>query len=95
VSATRVFHAGLFVLQVPDSATIQAGTAELREAFKSANAIPELGTVLGSAADAQVRQYAALLLRKKLQRPRVWAKIPPEAQASIKDGVLQARPNLE
>jgi len=84
-----VFFIEKFFLQLPDSSTIKSATSELREAFKSSNAIPELCTVLGASADPQVRQYAALLLRRKLQRPKVWAKMPNGAKANIKEGALQ------
>jgi hypothetical protein len=38
----------------------------------------------------QNRQYAALLLRKKLGRESIWKTITPETRAHIKQGCLTA-----
>jgi hypothetical protein len=57
-------------LIMPDNAAIQEGTAELKEAFKQPNAIPMLCAVLTSSANPQIRQYSALLLRKKLGKQK-------------------------
>ena len=47
----------------PDSEVIKAATAELRAAFKQPGVIPQLCAVLAGSPQAQIRQYAAVLLR--------------------------------
>lgn len=42
---------------------------------------------------AQIRQYASVILRKKLVKLRIWNLVPPEQQEIIKNGLLQAIAN--
>lgn len=77
-------------LLVPDNSTIQEGTAELREAYKDPNSIPELCRLMTSSEATEVRQYSALLLRKKFGKPKVWFKLDVPVRSTIKDGCLQA-----
>ncbi|XP_067002902.2 importin-4 [Anabrus simplex] len=80
-------------LLVADNAVIQKGTKELREAFKSPDVIPALCNVVGSSQNPQIRQYAAVLLRKRLYRPKHWMKLPVNVRDGIKQGILQALVN--
>jgi hypothetical protein len=48
------------------------GTQELREALKSPEAVPTLCQVMVSAKEPQVRQYAAVILRKRFGKSRHW-----------------------
>ena len=75
-------------LIMPDNAAIQEGTAELKEAFKQPNAIPMLCAVLTSSANPQIRQYSALLLRKKLGKQKTWRSISAEDRLSLKVGTI-------
>lgn len=56
------------------------GTNELREAFKSVDAIPGLCSAIGTSPNVQIRQLAAILLRKKLVKHRYWLKLPLETK---------------
>ena len=75
-------------LVMPDNAAIQEGTAELKEAFKQPNAIPMLCQVLGGSASPQIRQYSALLLRKKLGKQKTWHNLSAEDRQALKNGTL-------
>ncbi|XP_063239917.1 importin-4-like [Bacillus rossius redtenbacheri] len=77
-------------LLVADTAVIQQGTQELREAFKSPGVIPALCGVVGGSQNPQIRQYAAVLLRKRLSKARNWARLPENVRGDIKHGILQA-----
>ena len=74
----------------PDNALIQQGTAELKEAFKHPNAIPELCTILTNGNTPQIRQYSALLLRKKLGKGKLWKSLNQADRQTIKSGLLDA-----
>ena len=74
----------------PDSRLIAEGTKELRAAFKNPDAIPEMCRILSSCPDVTIRQYSALLLRKKFAKSKNWnEKLSPEARETIKKGCLQ------
>lgn len=78
-------------LMVPDNAVIQQGTAELKEAFKSPSAIPELCSVMTTSQVIQTRQYAALLLRKKLAKSAMWSNnLSVQDRSAIKVGCMEA-----
>ncbi|XP_069944549.1 importin-4-like isoform X2 [Cherax quadricarinatus] len=77
-------------LLVPDNAVIQEGTKELGEALKTPGVVGELCKVMGTSSDPQVRQYAAVILRKRLGKARHWTKLEADVKNGIKEGVLQA-----
>lgn len=77
-------------LLVSDNKVIQEGTKELKESFKSPEAIPALCQVLVSSNNAQVRQTAAVVLRRRLGKKHQWNKLDVATRASIKQGMLQA-----
>lgn len=80
-------------LLVADNAVIQQGTQELREAFKNPDVIPALCNVIGVSQNPQIRQYAAVLLRKRLSKNKHWTKLPVNVRDGIKQGILQALVN--
>ncbi|CAG9821795.1 unnamed protein product [Phaedon cochleariae] len=80
-------------LLVSNSKTIQEGTKELKEAFKKPEAIPALCDVLVTSTHPQIRQSAAVLLRRKLGKKRQWSKVNIEIRNRIKQGMLQALVN--
>ncbi|XP_018577628.1 importin-4 [Anoplophora glabripennis] len=80
-------------LLVANSKTIQEGTKELKEAFKKPGAIPALCDVIVTSANPQIRQSAAVLLRRKLGKKRQWSKLNVELRNRIKQGMLQALVN--
>ncbi|KAJ3660491.1 hypothetical protein Zmor_004938 [Zophobas morio] len=77
-------------LLVANSKVIQQGTKELKEAFKKPEAIPALCEVIVSSPNSQIRQSAAVLLRRKLGKKRQWSKLNVETRNRIKQGMLQA-----
>ncbi|XP_075230407.1 importin-4-like [Lycorma delicatula] len=70
--------------------TVQEGTKELREAFKNPEAVSALCVVVVSSPNPQIRQYAAVLLRRRLTKARYWSRLPIETRNSIKQGMLEA-----
>lgn len=75
-------------LLLPDSEQIALATVDLRSAFKQPGVIGELCTVLTSSGQVQVRQYAAVLLRKKFYKPKSWLKHSKPERDLLKNGVL-------
>ncbi|KAB0797014.1 hypothetical protein PPYR_11075 [Photinus pyralis] len=80
-------------LLVPNSKTIEQGTKELKEAFKKPEAVPALCDVVVGSSNAEVRQTAAVLLRRRLGKKSHWNRIDPEVRKRIKQGMLQALVN--
>ncbi|XP_049818951.1 importin-4-like isoform X2 [Aethina tumida] len=80
-------------LLVSDSKIIQEGTKELREAFKKPEAIPALCDVIVTSQNSQIRQSAAVLLRRKLGKKRQWSKLHVDIRQRIKQGMIQALVN--
>ncbi|XP_065270616.1 importin-4 [Emys orbicularis] len=72
----------------PDNALIQQATAQLREAFRHPEVLPQLCQLLAGAPDPQIRQLAAVLLRRRLTKH--WRKLNPEEQDRLKNLVLGA-----
>ncbi|CAG9770533.1 unnamed protein product [Ceutorhynchus assimilis] len=80
-------------LLVPSNSTILEGTKELKEAFQKPEAVPALCDVIVGSTDPQIRQSAAVLLRKRFGKRRHWYKIPVDVRLRIKQGMLQALVN--
>ncbi|XP_046390558.1 importin-4-like [Ischnura elegans] len=80
-------------LLVADNTVIQQGTGELSEAFKDPEVIPALCNVIVSSENPQIRQYAAVLLRKRFSKTKNWTKVNVEVRNGIKQGILQALVN--
>ncbi|XP_059088623.1 importin-4-like [Tigriopus californicus] len=75
----------------PDNAVIEAGTRELKAALSSPQALPELCSVLTTTtASPEVRQYAAVLLRKKFGQERLWLGLSGEQRDLVRQGCLGA-----
>uniref|UniRef100_A0A8C8RXG2 Importin 4 n=1 Tax=Pelusios castaneus TaxID=367368 RepID=A0A8C8RXG2_9SAUR len=72
----------------PDTGRIQRATAQLREAFRHPEVLPQLCQLLSGAQDPQIRQLAAVLLRRRLTKH--WRKVGPEDQDRMKNLVLGA-----
>ena len=75
-------------LLVPDTAVIQEATRQLKEICKDPKVIAELCNLMQNSANSQVRQYASVLLRKKLQK--YWTKLPKEEKDVLKVTLIQA-----
>ncbi|XP_022799795.1 importin-4-like [Stylophora pistillata] len=74
-------------LLVPDNAVIRQATSQLREAFENPAFVPALITVLGASQNPQVRQYAAVLLRRRVVKQ--WTKLSPEVHSMLRESLLQ------
>lgn len=73
-----------------DNNLIKQATADLQEAYKRPETIPQLCDIVVSNKEPQVRQYSAVLLKKRLGKLRHWQMVPPEQQQIIKQGMLNA-----
>lgn len=80
-------------LLVANSKTVQEGTKELKEAFKNPEAILALCDVIVTSQNSQIRQSAAVLLRRKLGKKRQWNKLSVDIRNRIKQGMIQALVN--
>jgi len=80
-------------LLLPDNEVIKAATQDLKNAFKSPGVIPELCTVLTQSQELQIRQYAAVLLRKKFAKSASWMKFSEADRTMLKTGCLTALEN--
>ncbi|XP_068094207.1 importin-4 [Hyperolius riggenbachi] len=85
---SNILESILANLLQPDTAVIQQATAQLKEAVKDPLVIPALCDVMQSAQDPQIRQFAAVLLRRRLTKR--WKVMPGEQQESVKSLLLQA-----
>ncbi|XP_073527135.1 importin-4 [Phyllobates terribilis] len=84
----HILEAMLTNLLRPDNAIIQQATAQLKEAVKDPLIIPALCDVLRGAQDPQIRQFAAVLLRRRLIKR--WKMMPQDHQESVKSLLLEA-----
>ncbi|XP_072013320.1 importin-4-like [Amphiura filiformis] len=76
----------LHKLLVPDSAVIQQGTHELKEAFKDPSIVPSLCNILLTSTNPQIRQLAAVLLRRRIIKQ--WTKVDPQVQHNLQEVLL-------
>uniref|UniRef100_A0A6I8QP31 Importin 4 n=1 Tax=Xenopus tropicalis TaxID=8364 RepID=A0A6I8QP31_XENTR len=74
----QILETILTSLLQPDNAVIQQATAQLKEAFKDPQIIPALFDILRGSQELQIRQFAAVLLRRRLNKH--WKAIQPEQQ---------------
>lgn len=79
----------LLKLLVPDNKILQEATTELREVFKSPNLIQTLVDLLATSSTVQVRQYSAILLRRKISKIRQWNKLSVNIKNCLKESLLR------
>ncbi|XP_051883850.1 importin-4 [Pristis pectinata] len=72
----------------PDTALIQQATAQLKEAFKDPSVVPALCTILTTAPNPQIRQFAAVLVRRRVAKH--WKKLSVDLKENLKPVVLQS-----
>ncbi|XP_028747965.1 importin-4 [Peromyscus leucopus] len=75
-------------LLLPDTERIRRATEQLQTALRDPAALPALCDLLTSATDPQIRQFAAVLTRRRLNTR--WRRLAPEQRESIKTLVLTA-----
>ncbi|XP_052844882.1 importin-4 isoform X1 [Drosophila gunungcola] len=73
----------------PDSDTIRQSTAELTKAYENPETLLCLTKIVVTNEQTQLRQFAAVLLNKRLRKLRHWQLVPAEQQAAIKSSILQ------
>ncbi|EFX65679.1 hypothetical protein DAPPUDRAFT_303554 [Daphnia pulex] len=74
----------------PDNESIRTGTAELKEAMKRPTICPTLLHIGKYSTSPQIRQYALVLLRKRLSKYYHWEKLTVDFKHGIKSGLLDA-----
>ncbi|XP_063678684.1 importin-4-like [Bolinopsis microptera] len=74
-------------LLVPDSNAIQAATVKLKEFSKDPAIVPALCQILSTSENNTIRQYAATILRQKIER--IWSKLDNDLKNGIKTICLQ------
>lgn len=74
-------------LLVSDSEAINAATQQLKVACKEPAFVPTLCHLVGTSANATIRQYAAVIMRQKIERS--WSKLSKEEQLIVQNTVLQ------
>ncbi|XP_051051602.1 importin-4 isoform X2 [Phodopus roborovskii] len=75
-------------LLLPDTERIRRATEQLQIALRDPAALPLLCDLLASATDPQIRQFAAVLTRRRLNTR--WRRLAPEQRESLKNLVLTA-----
>nr|XP_025726040.1 importin-4 isoform X1 [Callorhinus ursinus] len=75
-------------LLLPDTERIRRATEQLQTALRDPAALPALCDLLASAADPQIRQFAAVLIRRRLSTR--WRRLAAEHRESLKSLVLTA-----
>ncbi|XP_036127630.1 importin-4 [Molossus molossus] len=70
----------------PDTERIRRATEQLQIAFRDPASLPALCELLASAADPQIRQFAAVLTRRRLSTR--WRRLAAEHRESLKSLVL-------
>lgn len=73
---------------MPDTERIRRATEQLQTALRDPAALPALCDLLASATDPQIRQFAAVLTRRRLSNR--WRRLAPEQRESLKSLVLTA-----
>lgn len=72
----------------PDTAIIRQATEQLSSVyFKDPRCIPSLNNILCNSSEWQIRQLAAVLMRKRIVR--VWSRMPMEIRQQLKAVLLQ------
>lgn len=82
----------------PDNDVIMQATNELTLAFKNPQTFVTLCTVIGSSKNDRLKEYAALVVRKKLSKRNAWMNLSQELREQIKQFLLKAiidEPSIE
>ncbi|XP_030386346.1 importin-4-like isoform X2 [Scaptodrosophila lebanonensis] len=73
-----------------DNARIRQATAQLDQAYENPQTLQALCEIVVSNREKQIRQFAAVLLKKRLSKLRFWQLVPSAQKEAIKTGMLQA-----
>lgn len=83
----------LLNLLVSDNAIIQQATVELKKVLQNSDNIPTLCQLIVTSANPEVRQYAALILRRRYTKGKNWIKLSEPIRSEVKKIILQALGN--
>ncbi|KAH9499795.1 Importin-4 [Bulinus truncatus] len=72
-----------------DNDIIQKATLELKDAFKDPSSLQNLCQILGTSSQPQIRQYAAVLIRRKIHKAKQWASLDVGFKNNIRGNILQ------
>ncbi|KAL8177174.1 UNVERIFIED_CONTAM: hypothetical protein K2H54_042866 [Gekko kuhli] len=70
----------------PDNAVIQQATIQLKEALRRPMALAHLCQVMSESQSPQIRQFAAVLVRRRMTKH--WRKLPAPEQDTLKNLIL-------
>ncbi|RUS88757.1 hypothetical protein EGW08_003474 [Elysia chlorotica] len=73
----------------PDNEVIQKATADLKEAFKNPGTLQALCQILATSSQPQIRQYAAVLIRRKIHKTKQWAALDEAFKNNIRGSIIQ------
>lgn len=79
----------LLNLLVPDNDVIQQATVELKRMLLDPAVIPALCQLLSASSKPEVRQYASVLLRRKILKANQWGAVPANICQDIRQNILQ------
>lgn len=71
----------------PDNSSIAGGTRKLKEAFSSLGyerGIGELGNIMLMSENPQIRNYAAVILRRQLTKSKCWKGMSDNLRSTLK-----------
>ncbi|GAB6020766.1 hypothetical protein CHUAL_003425 [Chamberlinius hualienensis] len=77
-------------LLLPDTDTVTQATKELKNIFKNQEIYAALCNLFCSSGNTQIRQYAAVLLRRKISKKHYWNKLNADIKNGIKSSVLKS-----
>lgn len=80
----------LLRLLLPDSTVILQATNDLKNLLRDPGINLALCHCLASSPNAQVRQYAAVLLRRKMVKAKNWKKLPLQIKQGLKQAILES-----
>lgn len=72
-----------------DSESVREGTVQLKEEVNNPESIGILCKLLSLHQDADIRQFAAVILKKRFSKKNKWTTVDPQLKAEIKAGLLQ------
>ncbi|KAK7863534.1 hypothetical protein R5R35_004984 [Gryllus longicercus] len=75
-------------LLVADNAVIQQATKDLKASIKNPSAIGDLCTVIVTSKNSQIRQYAAVIMRQRLSKAKIWNHLDSQLKARLTQDIL-------
>lgn len=76
-------------LLIPDNEVIKKASEQMKVLFKNHDIVPMFCQVLGTSDSSEVRQYAAVLLRKKIQKKHHYFVLDEVIRKNIRENIIQ------